>query len=438
MYRIALGGLYQESHTFSPAPANREQFEAGYLLYGEEIITALTGLNHEIGGALETAQGHDICPILYGATGASGMPLRKDIFETLCAQMCQHLQDTLPVDGIFLAMHGAMVAEHIDDATGHILDQMRNIVGPTIPIVATLDLHANVTQKMTTSANALIGYHTAPHIDQSDTGTRGMTLLLKMLHNEASPTMAHVQIPMILPPENGQTTQGPFSEIMSSVKALEQRPNVLAASAYPVQPWMDLPEMGCSVVVITHDDLPLAQQEAKRLAHAFWNQREAFTQDLLSPSEIIQQALAAPKGPYIISDSSDSPSSGAPGDSTTFLKACLDAHLEQTTLINILDPSAVHQAQQVGIGNRANFTVGASLSNQFYQPITFEATVQSLSDGKFRNKGPGFRGFEFNMGLTAVLAHKGIRLVVMSQPVIQWDPELYRSQGLDPATSTLS
>jgi microcystin degradation protein MlrC len=437
MYRIALGGLYQESHTFSPAPADQKQFEAGYLLYGEDIVKTLAELNHEIGGALHTAKSHQIIPLLYGATGASGMPLRRHIFDKLCTQICQRLTDALPIDGVFLAMHGAMVAEHIDDATGHVLAQIRHIVGPHIPIVATLDLHANVTKQMATMANALVGYHTAPHIDQSDTGARGMALLLKILNKEVIPTMAHVSIPMILPPENGRTTQGPFANIMNQVKALEQMPNILAASAYPVQPWMDLPEMGCSTLVVTHNDPPRAQKEAQHLAQAFWQCREDFIQDLQSPSNIIQQALGNPKGPYIISDSSDSPSSGAPGDSTTFLKACVDAGVDATTLINILDPEAAQKAQKVGIGQTTTFTLGASLSNQFYQPFTFEATVKSLSDGKFTNKGPGFRGFEFHMGLTAVLVHKGIHLVVMSQPVIQWDPELYRSQGLDPATAKL-
>lgn len=438
MHRIAIGGLYQESHSFSPAPADQEQFEAGYLLYGKDIIHTLGGLNHEIGGALSMAQSQDIVPLLYGATGASGMPLRQEIFDTLCAQMCQRLKDALPVNGIFLAMHGAMVAEHIPDATGHVLAQLRTLVGPHIPIVASLDLHANVTQQMATSANALVGYHTAPHIDQSDTGARGMTLLLKMLNQEASPTMALVQIPMILPPENGRTTDGPFSKIMDKVKVLEQSPNILAASAYPVQPWMDLPEMGCSVLVVANNNQSLAQNEAQSLAQDFWQQRKKFTQDLVAPANIIEQALRDPNGPYIISDSADSPSSGAPGDSTTFLKACLDAQIDTTTLINILDAPAAQKAKKVGVGNIAEFTLGASLSNQFYQPLTFKAKVQSLSDGTFRNKGPGFRGFEFNMGLTAVLVHKGIHLVVMSQPVIQWDPELYRSQGLDPATAKLT
>lgn len=437
MYRIAIGGLYQESHSFSPAPADKPQFEAGYLLYGEEVLEALTGLNHEIGGAIDRAKGQQLLPLLYGATGASGMPLRREIFESLCAEMCQRLQDSLPVDGVFLAMHGAMVAEHIDDATGHVLAQVRKVVGPNVPIIASLDLHANVTKQMVNIADGLVGYHTAPHIDQHSTGARGMALLLQILENEVTPTMAHVQIPMILPPENGRTTEGPFAQIMADIKALEKDDSVLAASAYAVQPWMDLPEMGCSILTVTNNNPALAKQKAREIALKFWELRAAFTEDLITPQDLIQEALSSEQGPYIIADSSDSPSSGAPGDSTTFLKACLEANIQATTLINILDPEVARQAQEIGIGNHGAFTVGASLSKQFYQPITFNATVQSLSNGKFTNKGPGFTGFEFDMGLTAVLKHAGIRLVVMSKPVIQWDPELYRSQGLDPATAKL-
>ncbi|MDA0712107.1 MAG: M81 family metallopeptidase [bacterium] len=437
MYRIALGGLYQESHSFSPAPADREQFEAGYLLYGSEIFEALSDNNHEIGGAFQTAHHHSLIPLVYGATGASGMPLRAGIFNTLCDQLCDRVRASLPLDGVYLAMHGAMACEHIDDATGHVLARIREIVGTRIPIVASLDLHANVTRLMARTANALVGYHTAPHIDQSDTGRRAMSLLLKVLEKNAHPTMAHVQLPMILAPENGMTTTGPFSEVMDMVKSVENMPRVLAASAYPVQPWMDLPEMGCSVLVVTDNDPELGQREAQRIARAFWDRRERFAQDLLSPQDIIRDALTSSGGPHIVSDSSDAPSSGAPGDSTTFLRACLDADIRKMTLINILDPLAVKQAQAVGIGNTFEFTLGASLSSTFYGPIQLTATVRSLSDGKFTNKGPGFRGFEFNMGPTAVLVYQGIHLVVMSLPVIQWDPELYRSQGLDPAAATL-
>jgi len=437
MYRIAIGGLYQESHSFSPAPADKPQFEAGYLLHGEKVLEALTGLNHEIGGAIDQSKGHQLLPLLYGATGASGMPLRREIFESLCEDMCHRLQNCLPVDGVFLAMHGAMVAEHIDDATGHVLAQVRRVVGPTVPIIASLDLHANVTKQMVNIADGLVGYHTAPHIDQHNTGARGMALLLQILENKAIPTMAHVQIPMILPPENGRTTDGPFAQIMADIKALEQDESVLAASAYAVQPWMDLPEMGCSILTITNNNPELAKQKAREIALKFWKSRDGFTEDLITPQDLIQEALGSDQGPYIVADSSDSPSSGAPGDSTTFLKACLEAKIEATTLINILDPEVAKQAQEIGIGNHGRFTVGASLSKQFYQPITIDATVQSLSNGKFTNKGPGFTGFEFDMGLTAVLKHAGIRVVVMSKPVIQWDPELYRSQGLDPATAKL-
>lgn len=436
-FKIAIGGMYQESHSFSPAPADQAQFEAGYLLFGEDLIEKLQGLNHEIAGALDVAKNHELSPLLYGATGASGMPLRQGVFESLTEQLCERLQASLPVDGVFLAMHGAMVAEHDDDATGHVFQKVRDIIGPRVPLVASLDLHANVTKKMSTLTDVLVGYHTAPHIDQFDTGARGMSCLLDILNKKISPTMAHIALPMILPPENGRTTEGPFSNVMNLVKSLEKRSDIVAASAYAVQPWMDLPEMGCSVLVVTNADPSTAELEAKNIAHTFWQKKDAFTQHLITADEIICLAQNTNQKPFIIADSSDSPSSGAPGDSTTFLKACLDAQVEQITLINILDPLAAQKAQQVGIGNRATFTVGASLSGQFYAPITFDAEVASLSDGTFRNKGPGFHGFQFDMGLSAVLKHKGIRLLVMSQPVIQWDPELYRSQGLDPATASM-
>ena len=436
--RIAIGGLYQESHSFSPAAATMNQFRAGYLLYGEQIIQNLAPLNHEMGGAIESAQGHDLIPLLYGATGASGQPIRRETFETLCADLCQQLKTALPVDGVFLAMHGAMLAEHIDDATGHVLQAIRNIVGPAIPIVATLDLHANVTCQMVAVTDALVGYHTAPHIDQRNTGKRGMTLLLNILNGQAKPTMYLQQIPMILPPENGRTTQGPFSEIMSQIVALETQPDILSASAYSVQPWLDLPEMGCGIIVITNNNPNLAQKEALCLAQQFWQSRDRFVDTLLTPETIIAQARSTNQYPYIISDSADSPSSGAPGDSTVFLKALLESNFQECVLLNILDPAAVKKAIQVGVGNRATFTIGATMSSQFYRPVTCQATVKTISDGKFKNKGPGFKGFEFQMGRTVVLVSGGIHIVVMEQPVIQWDPELYRSQGLDPAESKIT
>jgi len=144
--RIALGGIYQESHIFSSALATLDQFRAGNLLYGEDLVRGLSSRNHEIGGALETASGHTLIPLLYASAGSSGQPLRRQTYDELAGGMLARLQKALPVDGVWMAMHGAMVAEHHDDATGHLLDAVRDMVGANVPVVATLDLHANVTR----------------------------------------------------------------------------------------------------------------------------------------------------------------------------------------------------------------------------------------------------------------------------------------------------
>ena len=435
--RIALGGIYQESHTFSPAPATLDQFRAGNLLYGEDIVRELSDLNHEIGGALEAALGHTLAPLLYASAGSSGQPLRRQTYDELAGGMLARLQKALPVDGVLMAMHGAMAAEHHDDATGHLLDAVREMVGPEVPVVATLDLHANVTRRMASAADALVGYHTAPHVDQRDTGRRGMTLLLSLVEGQVKARTVLRQIPMVLPSENGQTTTGPFSEVMAQVRALERRPGILAASAYSVQPWLDLPEMGCSVVVVTDGDRRLAEREAESLSRQFWQRRREFTPSLVPLQDAIDRALSGDRHPYIFSDSSDAPSSGAPGDSTVVLKALLDRNVQETVLLNIVDPPAVSDAISAGVGATRTFTVGGGFSPEFYRPVRFAAYVQAISDGVFRFKGPGFQGVEFRMGRTAVVVSGGVHLVIMEQPVIQWDPELYRCLGLEPADASI-
>lgn len=429
--RIAIGGLYQESHSFSPAPSDAAAFRAGNLLYGDDVVARLQGLNHEIAGAIEALSGHTCLPTFYAATGASGMPIAPDLLDTLIRDLIVRLENALPVDGVFLAMHGATVGQGEDDPTGLLLAKVRDVIGPDIPLVASLDLHANVTRAMARYADGLVGYHTSPHIDQMDTGARAGRLLLRAMEG-ARLTTALSQIPMVVPSENGRTTDGPYAEVIDDAIALESTQKVLSASVFCVQPWLDLPEMGCSTVVVTEGDHTSAQREADRLAQALWDRRDAFTPDLASVDVAFEQAFTDDRRPYVFSDASDAPSSGAPGDSTVLIEAALSRGPKELVYTNVLDPACVAEAARAGIGNRGQFSVGASLSDAFYRPVTFAATVKTLFDGTFRFKGPGMKGVEFQMGRTAVLAHKGLRLVVMERPVMQWDPELYRCVGLEP------
>ena len=181
----------------------------------------------------------------------------------------------------------------------------------------------------------------------------------------------------------------------------------------------------------------MAREEAERLARELWNRREAFEPDLTPYEEAIDEALASDGRPFVFSDSADAPSSGAPGDSTVLLSALLDRNVQDPIHLNIVDSAAVARAEEVGVGNTGSVTVGASLTDRFYSPVSFDGTVRTLFDGRFRFKGPGFNGVTFDMGKTAVWVVGGIHLVTMERGIPQWDPELYRCVGLEPADARI-
>jgi len=438
--RIALGKLSHEANTFSPLPTTWDDFARNWMRRGPEVLQGLEGLNIEEAGAAEVLRAEPGCEIAptFAAHALSGYPVDGPSFRRLLDELLAGLRAALPVDGVLLVLHGAMMAEGAPDASGAILQAVRQIVGPRVPIVGTLDLHANVTKRMAEHATALVGYHTAPHIDMGQTGRAAARILLGAVKKELHPQMALVRLPLLVPAENSRHTDGPLSEIINMALALEHDGAILHGGVYPVQPWMDTPDVGCSVVVVTDGDAAAAQAHAQRLAREFWARRAAFVPSLLSPAEAVQHALARESGTVVLCDSADAPSSGATGDSTVLLQALLErAPVQHTCLLNIVDAPAVAQAIAAGVGNNVSLSVGAKLAPGFFQPVSFEGYVKLISDGAFRFKGPGMRGVTYRMGRAAVLVQGGIHLVAMEYPVLQWDPQLYRSLGLEPTDARI-
>jgi microcystin degradation protein MlrC len=308
---------------------------------------------------------------------------------------------------------------------------------PELPLVATLDLHANVTRQMVEHADALVGYHTAPHIDLYETGERAMRLLAQIVRGAAHPVAALRRLPMILPAENGRTTEGPYAEVMDRAIELMRRPDVLDISVCSVQPWLDVADVACTVLVNADGDKAVAAQLADELAEMFWERRQRFDVELAPTAAAIREALASDRHPFVLSDSADAPSSGAPGDSTAVLAQLIAARPERICLHNIVDERAVAAMFEAGAGAELTLTLGASSGVPFYQPIEVTGRVRLLSDGDFVNKGQGLQGVVFRRGRTAVFDIGPIALVVMERPVIQWDPELYRSVGLEPRDAQL-
>ena len=438
--RIAFGSFQHEANSFCPQPTTMAAFANNWLRRGDELLKEQRGAATEDAGALSVlrqAPDVEILPLL-GAKAGSGQEIVGAAYRALRDEMIERLRAVMPVDGVLFILHGAMMAEGADDASGDLLAHVRALVGPDVPIIGTCDLHANVTVQMATMATALVGYHTAPHIDLYETGQSAAKMMVATLRGEMHPTMALARLPLIVPAENARHTDGPLSVVINRALELERTGVILHGGVYSVQPWLDAPDVGCSVVIVTDNDPAAAKRIAHELGTMFWQRRSEFIPELVAPDDAVQRALAGEPRTVVLCDSADAPSSGGTGDSSVVLSALLRvAPVNELVLLNVVDPPAVAQAIAAGVGQSVTVNIGGVLAPNYFQPVSFTGRVKSLHDGEFKFKGQGLRGVTHHMGRTAVLVQGGIHLVVMERGVTQWDPELYRSLGLDPADARI-
>ena len=218
--------------------------------------------------------------------------------------------------------------------------------------------------------------------------------------------------------ENGRITEGLYAEVMAMVIELMQQPPLLDSSDFSVQPWLDVYDVGCSVVVVSDGDQSLADRTADTVADAFWQRRHAFVVTPEPTEAALRAALASERHPIVLGDSADAPSSGAPGDSTAVLELLLAIQPEKPCYLNIVDPQTVATLAEAGIGNEVTLDVGATSGCPFYRSVELTGIVERITDGNFVNRGEGFKGVTMHMGRTAVLRSRQIALVVMERPVI--------------------
>ena len=311
--------------------------------------------------------------------------------------------------------------------------RVRAAVGPDTPVIASLDLHANVTRAAVEAADAVIGYHTYPHVDMFEVGEKAALLALRTLDGKVSPKMAFCKIPLIVPPENMQTTSGPMAALVRQAEAWEEEGAALSVSVFGVQPWMDLPEMGCAVVAVTDGDRAAALRQADQLAERFWSSRREFAVQLVTPEEAIRRALAIEGGPVVLAESADGVGSGSPGDSTGVLRPLLDAGLNEPAAIFLVDPEVVDAAAQAGVGASMTLDLGGKLDPERSRPVTATVRVRMLSDGRWTPQARGYNpGIETSMGRAAVLEAGAVRILVAERAAMTVDPEIYRSHGIEP------
>ncbi len=439
MARIVIGEFKQEANTFAAVPTTLQHFRDFHLYYGPELIDRLSGTNTEIGGFLAVLRerGHTPLPTLAGMA-ISGAPMTAETYSTLRGDLLARIEAALPFDAILLALHGAMVTEDCDDPDGETLAEVRALVGPACPVVISLDLHANVTQKMVDRADAIVGFRTSPHIDQGETGRRAAELLCTWLAGGARPRMAWTKIPLVTPASpHCHSIPGPFQRLMNASEQAETGP-IASASIFTVQPWMDISEMGDATIAVTFGEKNAAEAMADKLADGVWAERHALMDIHLVPiDQAIRDALAAEEGPTVLSDLADGTGAGSPGDATAVIDGLLLAKPTEVCLVTVCDPAAAEEAARVGVGGQFSMDVGAKWDNVYNNPVRLEGEVMLARKAAFRFGGAGYTGIEMEMGLTAVVRVSSVFVVITSKPTFTVDPALFRAVSLDPASAKI-
>ena len=430
--RIGIGSIFQESNQFAATQTDLALFRNSYVHEGDALLQ-LAGTDCEVAGILATCAdaGAQAVPLL-AARSVSGGVLSDACYNELKETLLARLRAAAPLDGLILAMHGSMVTASQEDPEGDLLDAVRRIVGPDLPIVMTLDLHAHVTPRMVSQATALVSFTHYPHDDSFSTGERGADLLLRTVQGGVRPVMALAKVPIICGACNGQTFgDGPMAHLTRRARRLETQPGILSVSCFQVHPYNDLPGMGCGGVVVTDNDPALAANEAHALAAEFWERRRAFETEHLPVAEAVARGSQVEGGPVLLVDTADCAGGGAPGDSVALLRELLALEVDEATFLMVVDADAAQACARAGIGQTVSLQVGYSLDPAWGQPVPVSGVVRRLSDGSFLYDGGLFGGTWASMGLSAVLQIGSIELLVMSQPTYDWGDEQFRSLGMD-------
>jgi microcystin degradation protein MlrC len=431
--RIYIASLWQETNTFSPLPTELDLFESGYRLRGREIIDRLAGTNTEIGGFLECFEKDPAIEVIPG-TAAWATPsgkISRVAFDTLVSDLIEGLRAHLPVDGVLLALHGALVGEHIEDCEGYILNQVRKLVGPKVPLVSSLDYHACLTKQMTECADVLVGYRTYPHIDYAETGFRAATALSRLLKDRSKLTVEFRKLPLMLPAENTETESGPMAAAIQKLKVLDANSTIAAASIFTTQPWLDVAEHGVSVLLYSIKGTEAAAS-ADEIANYLWKSRPEFFLKFKGIREYLDSADQYAR-PAVVVDSGDITSAGALGDSTEILRALLERNSGLRSVLTMVDPTAVMRASEIGEGRSGKLVVGGRENRGYNAATQISARVVKLSNATVSVKGHSFSGMELNMGRRALLDIGGaISLIVHERTSLLHDPEILRSMSIHP------
>ena len=436
MPRVLTVRFMHETNTFSRVPTDMAMIRRRDFHLENEIPAAFRGTRSAFGATFEAAEkfGWTLVHPISANPNPSGT-VSDDAFETITGMILNAIDTKGPIDGALLHLHGAMVSDSYEDAEGEFLARLRGRLGPDVPVVVTLDLHANVTQRMADNASALIAYRTYPHIDQYERAWQGAELLERAMKGEIRPKTVIARRPMLYGLDHGRTQRGPMAELIARGESLENSGKALVVSICAGFSHANIHDVGPSVTVTVNGGTPQGQAIAEEFMDYAWQTRDFTTVKLLSVAEAVALARRGVPGdkPLVVADYTDNPGGGGYGDGTAFLKGLVEAGIDSVAFHAICDPETVQEGMRAGVGAKTTLALGGKTDPAMGGgPLALHGEVVCLTTGRFIAYGPMGGGVERNYGPSMVFRVGGIDIVVITNNGQATDLTQFTSLGVDP------
>ena len=429
MKYIYAASFLHESNTYSKHISDFAWFQKRCWKIGDEVLERFRGVRTEFGGFIDAFSEYrniELVPILAAEATPSG-PVSSDVAQRVQKMICKALADAPQVDGILLSLHGAMVTESSEDGEGDLVEAIRSVVGPDVPIFATLDLHANVTEKMVKYIDVMIPYDCYPHTDKYERGLQAAHLLARTVRKECNFVMAVKKLPMLMPLIS--SNDDAMKPILKCIDYHENQPGILNVSFTHGFISADIQEMGVAVqvVAITPEK---AGAVAESVAQEIWQHREQFASQYCAVDSLEQLCVPMDNGPIVISDGPDNPGGGGYADDVRVLRKLLANGCNDAVVALIYDPESVDRCISAREGSKVELELGGKFSGT--EPLRCSAIVHKITDGRYRNHGPMNPGLQMDLLGTALIEIEGIRVIVVKNPTQPYDFALMELHGINP------
>jgi microcystin degradation protein MlrC len=430
--KIFTATIATETNTFSPMPTGLKDFRVSrggdystYPPYKDSVVALFR--------RWATERGWSVAESLIANAEPAGKTLRA-VYEGFREEMLADLRKAMPVDAVLLDLHGAMVAEGYDDCEGDMIQRVRQIVGPNVPIGVELDLHCHISEAMVNNATAIVIYKEYPHTDFADRAIELFAIIADTLQGKVRPTMGVFDCRMI---GLFYPTHEPMKSFVTRMKSFEGKDGVLSVSLAHCFPWGDVPDLGTKMLVVTDNDPKKATALAEQLGRELYAMRDRVYPHYLSIDQALDKTLAVKGSPVVLADVSDNAGGGAPGDSTFILRALLDRHIENAAVGCIWDPIAAGVAMDAGVGAQLDLRIGGKMGKASGDPIDLHVTVTGAAHNAIQHFGPPEVAQDNPLGDSVGVRAQGIDIVLISIRTQTFSPEVFTNVGIDPKARRL-